>query len=65
VKGNGLLVAGGRSLARSGEIDWAQAYEKRMRRFNLAVVLAALAALAILIASFAFSLGNMIDPFHP
>ena len=50
---------------RSREIDWAQAYERRMRRFNLMVILAALAALTILVASFAFSLGGMIEGFQP
>jgi hypothetical protein len=65
VKGNGLLGAVGRSPVRSREIDWAQAYERRMRRFNLMVILAALAALTILVASFAFSLGGMIEGFQP
>jgi hypothetical protein len=65
VKGNGLLGAVGRSPVRSGEIDWVQAYERRMRRFNLTVILAALTALSILIASFAFSLGSMIEGFQP
>jgi len=65
VKGNGLLGAVGRSPVRSGEIDWALAYEQRMRRFNLAVILAALTALSILIAWFAFSLGSMIEGFQP
>jgi hypothetical protein len=36
-----------------------------MRRFNLAVILAALAALTILIASLAFSLGSTIEAFQP
>jgi len=35
--------------------DWAGAYERRMRRFNLEVVLAALIALILLIASFFLS----------
>ena len=38
-----------------GEVGWVQAYEQRMRRFNLAVILTALTALMILIASLAFS----------
>jgi hypothetical protein len=59
VKGNGLLGAMERSPLRGGEVDWVQAYERRMRRFNLTVILAALTALTILIASFAFSLGNI------
>jgi hypothetical protein len=33
----------------AGEITWGEAYERRMRRFNLKVVLFALAALAALI----------------
>ena len=55
VKGNGMLGALGRSPVRSGEVGWVQAYERRMRRFNLAVILTALTALMILIASLAFS----------
>jgi len=35
---------------KAGEISWTQAYERRMRRFNLEVVLVALIALALLIA---------------
>jgi hypothetical protein len=35
---------------RDGEISWAQAYERRMRRFNLEVILLALSALTILTA---------------
>jgi hypothetical protein len=36
--------------AKRTEISWAQAYEKRMRRFNLEVILVALSALTISIA---------------
>ena len=32
------------------EISWVQAYERRMRRFNLEVILIALSVLTILIA---------------
>jgi len=35
---------------RDGEISWAQAYERRMRRFNLEVIVLALSALTILTA---------------
>lgn len=35
------------------EIGWELAYERRMRKFNLAVILAALIALMVLIASLA------------
>jgi hypothetical protein len=38
-----------RSPAGDGEISWAQAYGRRMRRFNLEVILVALIALGILI----------------
>ena len=50
---------------RTSETDWVRGYERRMRRFNLAVILAALAALTILIASLAFSLGSTIEAFQP
>jgi hypothetical protein len=33
-----------------GETSWTQAYEKRMRRFNLEVIVFALSALTILTA---------------
>jgi hypothetical protein len=36
------------------ETDWASVYERRMRRFNLEVVLAALIALILVIVSFFF-----------
>jgi hypothetical protein len=55
VKTDRLVAAANRPPARGEKIDWAQAYEKRMRRFNLEVVLAALIALTVAIASFAFS----------
>jgi hypothetical protein len=48
VKANGLFGALGRTPVRGGEIGWTQAYERRMRRFNLEAILAALIALAIL-----------------
>ena len=35
-----------------GETSWTQAHEKRMRRFNLEVISAALTALTLLIAWF-------------
>jgi hypothetical protein len=38
-----------RTTPERAQLSWAQAYESRMRRFNLTVVLAALSALAILI----------------
>ena len=50
---------------RGREAGWVQAYERRMRKFNLAVILAALTALIILIASLAFSLRNMINGLWP
>jgi hypothetical protein len=55
VKASGLIGAVERIPLNSGEIGWVQAYERRMWRFNLAVIFAALAALIILIASWAFS----------
>jgi hypothetical protein len=36
-----------RTPTKGREIDWVQAYEKRMRRFNMEVVLAALLALIL------------------
>ena len=44
-----LIGAAGRSPAGHGEISWAQAYGRRMRRFNLEVISVALIALVILI----------------
>jgi hypothetical protein len=38
-----------RTTPERAQLSWAQAYESRMRRFNLTVILAALSALAILI----------------
>jgi hypothetical protein len=55
VKTDRFAVAANRPPAISEGIDWAQAYEKRMRRFNLEVVLAALIALIVAIASLAYS----------
>ena len=65
MKRKGLPGAVERSPVKSGEVDWVQAYERRMWRFNLTVILAALAALTILIASLAFSLGSTIEAFQP
>ena len=61
----GIAWCCGRSPVRTSETDWVRAYERRMRRFNLTVILAALAALTILIASLAFSLGSTIEAFQP
>jgi hypothetical protein len=49
VKANGLLGAAKRTSERGAEINWMQSYERRMRIFNLEVILAALIALTILI----------------
>ena len=49
------VAASDRPRAGAGRIDWVQAYEKRMRRFNLEVVLGALIVLSIVIASLVFS----------
>jgi hypothetical protein len=49
VKADGLVGAARRPSAKGRQISWAQAYEKRMRIFNLEVILAALIALALLI----------------
>jgi hypothetical protein len=49
VKANGLLAAAKRTSERGAEINWMQSYERRMRIFNLEVILAALIALAIFI----------------
>jgi hypothetical protein len=38
----------GKASAGDREISWTQAYERRMRRYNLEVILAALIALMIL-----------------
>jgi hypothetical protein len=43
-----------RTATKGKEIDWVQAYEKRMRRFNMEVVLAALLALILAIVSWFF-----------
>jgi hypothetical protein len=44
-----VIGAARRSPAGHGEISWAQAYGRRMRRFNLEVISVALIALVILI----------------
>jgi hypothetical protein len=38
-----------RCPARDGEISWTQAYERRMRRFNLEIISVAIIALLIVI----------------
>jgi hypothetical protein len=50
MKADGLVGVARRPSAKGREISWAQAYESRMRRFNVEVVLAALIVLAFLIA---------------
>jgi len=45
----GLVGTTRRTSVSGGEGSWAQAYERRMRRFNLEVISAALLALALLI----------------
>ena len=50
MKTNGLVSTAKQSLVKSRESRWTQAYDSRMRRFNLEVVLVALIALALLIA---------------
>jgi hypothetical protein len=45
-----LIDAARRGPMRDGEISWAKAYEKRMRRFNLEIILFALLSLPILIS---------------
>jgi hypothetical protein len=47
VKTNGLVKRVSGSLGR--EVNWTQAYESRMRRFNLEVVFVALIALVLAI----------------
>ena len=49
VKANGLVGSVRPSSVKAREISWTKAYESRMRRFNLEVVLVALIALALLI----------------
>jgi hypothetical protein len=56
VKTDRWIAAASQSPARGENIDWAQAYEKRMPRFNLEVVLVALIALIVAIASLVYSL---------
>jgi hypothetical protein len=55
MRNNRLVAATNRPAAGAGQIDWVQAYEKRMRRFNLEVILGALIALVIVIVSLIFS----------
>ena len=49
------VAATDRPTAGAGRVDWVQAYERRMRRFNLEVVLGALIALLIVVVSLLFS----------
>ena len=50
MKAHGWIGAPRRIPVRDEEISWAQAYERRMRRFNLEVILVALSALTIVTA---------------
>jgi hypothetical protein len=50
MKADGSVGTARRTSAKGREISWAQAYEKRVRIFNLEVILAALIVLAFLIA---------------
>jgi len=43
-----LIGTARRSPVKDGEISWAQAYDRRMRTFNLEVILFAFIALVIL-----------------
>jgi hypothetical protein len=56
VKTDRWVASASQPRAKGENIDWAQAYEKRMLRYNLEVVLVALIALIVAIASFVFSL---------
>jgi len=60
VKVKGLFGASGRTPVGGGKISWTQAYDRRMRKFNLEVVLAALIALMILITGLLITL----EAFH-
>jgi hypothetical protein len=48
VKSPGSIGAARKPLARGLDINWVRAYEKRMRRFNLEIILFALVSLTIL-----------------
>ena len=52
MKAHGWISAPRRIPVRDQEVSWVQAYERRMRRFNLEVIVFALSALTILIAWF-------------
>jgi len=52
MKAHGWIGAPRQIPVRDEEISWVQAYERRMRRFNLEVILVALSALTMLIAWF-------------
>jgi hypothetical protein len=54
VKENRSAIAANQPPEGDEQIDWAKAYERRMRRFNMEVVLAALIALVLVIASLFF-----------
>ncbi|MBV8417853.1 MAG: hypothetical protein JO251_21870 [Verrucomicrobia bacterium] len=49
MKANGLMRSARRTPVSGRKISWAQVYDRRMRRFNLEVVLAASIFLAIVI----------------
>ena len=70
MKANGLLDAVRWIPVRSRDSSWSQTYERRMRRFNVEVNLAALSALTIsiawiFIALFLFVLSNLSAPAAP
>jgi len=48
VKSPGSIGAAGKPPARGLDVNWARVYEKRMRRFNLEIILFALVSLTIL-----------------
>jgi len=49
VKANGLVVAAQGTSVKGGDTGWAAEYHRRMRKFNLEAVLAALFGLVILV----------------
>src|SRR5271165_3007616 len=57
VKAHGLIGPARRTQVRGREINWAQAYKRRMRRFNLEVISVGLIALTISIASLLIAWG--------
>jgi len=54
MKAKGLGRTAKQTAPEDREIGWAQAYEKRMRRFNVEVVLVALLALILAVAFWFF-----------